>query len=110
MLRPDRVACPSPPRAFTSELSPPKSPQRGVEYDYAGKTVNSRDRTFTGKISSLMGCGQPDWSIVDLWVARELLCQGASPFYVCTLLQLGSPHFPRRHGDPQDYLRRTLLR
>src|SRR5687767_4463191 len=53
---------------------------------------------------------QPDWSIADLWVARELFSQGASPMQVRTILQLGSPGFPRRHGDPQDYLRRTLLR
>jgi hypothetical protein len=53
---------------------------------------------------------QPDWSILDLWVARELFSQGASPVHVRTVLQLGSPGFPRRHGDPQDYLSRTLLR
>jgi hypothetical protein len=53
---------------------------------------------------------QPDWSIVDLWVARELLSQGTSPTQVRAILQLGSPQFPRHHGDPQDYLRRTLAR
>jgi hypothetical protein len=51
---------------------------------------------------------QPDWSIVDLWLARELFSRGASAVQVRTILQLGSPGFPRRHGDPQDYLRRTL--
>ncbi len=51
---------------------------------------------------------QPDWSIVDLWVARELFSQGALPVQVRAILQLGSPQFPRRHGHPQDYLRRTL--
>jgi hypothetical protein len=53
---------------------------------------------------------QPDWSIVDLWVARELLAQGTRPAQVRAILQLGSPQFPRRHGQPQDYLRRTLTR
>lgn len=53
---------------------------------------------------------QPDWSIVDLWVARELLSRGALPDQVRAVLQLGSPRFPRRHGNPQDYLRRTLTR
>ena len=53
---------------------------------------------------------QPDWSIVDLWVARHLFSQGVFPAQVQTVLRLGSPGFPRRHGDPQDYLRRTLLR
>jgi hypothetical protein len=37
MLRPEESAGPSPSRAFTFDLSPPKSPQRGVEYNYAGK-------------------------------------------------------------------------
>jgi hypothetical protein len=53
---------------------------------------------------------QPDWSIVDLWVARFLLAQGKSPAQIQTVLRLASPHFPRRHGDPDDYLRRTIAR
>jgi hypothetical protein len=50
----------------------------------------------------------PDWSIVDLWIARVLLAQGMPAQQVQSVLQFGSPHFPRRHGNPQDYLRRTL--
>jgi hypothetical protein len=53
---------------------------------------------------------QPDWSIVDLWIARQLLSQGAPPAQVQDILRLGSPHFPRRHGDADDYLRRTVAR
>jgi hypothetical protein len=53
---------------------------------------------------------QPDWSIVDLWVARFLLAQGKSASQIQTVLRLASPHFPRRHGDPDDYLRRTVAR
>jgi hypothetical protein len=53
---------------------------------------------------------QPDWSIVDLWVARYLLSQGKPAPQVHTILRLASPHFPRRHGDPDDYLRRTVAR
>jgi len=52
----------------------------------------------------------PDWSIVDLWVARQLLSQGMSETRVETILRLASPHFPSRHPDPDDYLRRTLAR
>lgn len=52
----------------------------------------------------------PDWSIVDLWVARALLAQGWPPDQVRIIIQLGSPHFPRRHTHPDDYLRRTLAR
>jgi hypothetical protein len=53
---------------------------------------------------------QPDWSIVDLWVARKLLAMHISTTQVETILRLGSPHFPRQHGDPENYLRRTLAR
>jgi hypothetical protein len=53
---------------------------------------------------------QPDWSIVDLWVAKYLLGQDQTPSRIQAILRLASPHFPRRHGDPQDYLRRTLAR
>jgi len=53
---------------------------------------------------------QPDWSIVDLWVARALLARGMSPADVQQILRLGSPGFPRGHSDPADYLRRTLAR
>ena len=53
---------------------------------------------------------QPDWSVVDCWVARHLLRQGWAPAQVVEILRLASPHFPRRHGDPDDYLRRTVAR
>ena len=53
---------------------------------------------------------QPDWSIVDLWVARHLLSMGRSAVQIQAILRLASPHFPRRHGDAEDYLRRTLAR
>jgi hypothetical protein len=53
---------------------------------------------------------QPDWSIVDLWVAKHLLLQGRSAAQVQAILRLASPHFPRRHADPDDYLRRTVAR
>lgn len=53
---------------------------------------------------------QPDWSIVDLWVARALLAQGTPPAQVQAILRSGSPQFPRGHGDPADYLRRTVAR
>jgi hypothetical protein len=53
---------------------------------------------------------QPDWSIVDFWIARQLLSQGTPADQVRAILQLASPHFPRRHADPHDYLRRTVAR
>jgi hypothetical protein len=51
---------------------------------------------------------QPDWSIVDCWVARHLLRRRWAPAQILEILRLASPHFPRRHGDPDDYLRRTV--
>lgn len=54
--------------------------------------------------------GSPDWSIVDLWVARHLLVQGRPTAQVQAIIQLGSPQFPRNHGHPSDYLRRTVAR
>jgi hypothetical protein len=53
---------------------------------------------------------EPDWSIVDLWLARKLLAMHISTIQVETILRLGSPHFPRQHGDAENYLRRTLAR
>lgn len=53
---------------------------------------------------------QPDWSIVDLWVARALLAQGTPPAQVQDILRSGSPQFPRGHGNSDDYLRRTVTR
>ncbi|HEV2714746.1 MAG TPA: DNA-primase RepB domain-containing protein [Terriglobales bacterium] len=51
-----------------------------------------------------------DWSIVDLWLARKLLAMHISGTQVKAIIRLGSPDFPRHHGDPEDYLRRTLAR
>ena len=53
---------------------------------------------------------QPDWSIVDLWIARRLLSQRWTPAQVEEILRLASPQFPRRHGNPDDYLQRTIAR
>jgi hypothetical protein len=50
----------------------------------------------------------PDWSIADKWVARELLQTGTPLAAVAAVLRHGSPGFPRRHADPEDYLRRTI--
>jgi hypothetical protein len=52
----------------------------------------------------------PDWSIADLWIAKDLLSRRTPMTQVLAILRLGSPGFPRRHSDPDDYLRRTLAR
>jgi hypothetical protein len=53
---------------------------------------------------------RPDWSIVDLWVARHLLAWGLPLNQAEDVIRMGSPQFPRRHGNSADYLRRTLDR
>ena len=53
---------------------------------------------------------QPNWSIADKWVAKELLRRSVPPATVAGVVQGGSPGFPRRHADPLDYLRRTIAR
>jgi hypothetical protein len=52
---------------------------------------------------------QPDWSIADFWIAKELLRCRIPAHQVQTILCLGSPGFPRHH-QPADYLARTLRR
>lgn len=53
---------------------------------------------------------QPDWSIADKWIAKELLRHGTPAPQVADILRAGSPGFPRRHSHPADYLSRTLAR
>ncbi len=53
---------------------------------------------------------QTDWSIADKWIAKELLRRRTPVTQVQAILQLGSPGFPRRHSNPDDYLRRTAAR
>jgi len=53
---------------------------------------------------------QTDWSIADKWIAKELLRRRTPVAQVQAILQLGSPGFPRRHSNPDDYLRRTAAR
>ncbi len=52
----------------------------------------------------------PDWSIADLWIAQRLLLCRIPAEQIQAVLRRGSPGFPRRHSDPEDYLRRTLRR
>jgi|HubBroStandDraft_1064217.scaffolds.fasta_scaffold39989_2 hypothetical protein len=50
----------------------------------------------------------PDWSIADYRVARLLLQHTWGIDQVAAILRQGSPGFPRRHANPDDYLRRTV--
>jgi len=55
---PEELLAPHRPGRLLSSFHPPESPHEGVEYHYAGKSANSRSRTYTGKTSSIMGCKQ----------------------------------------------------
>jgi hypothetical protein len=78
---------------------PPTATQAGELYQHWMKRWHIQERF-----------PQPDWSIVDLWVARQLWSQGMAATQIQAILRMASPHFPRRHGDPEDYLRRTVAR
>jgi hypothetical protein len=67
-------------------------------------------RTWLNRLQIPQCFPQPDWSIADLWIAKELLWQGVPVPRVKSILALASPQFPRLHSDPEDYLRRTLTR
>ena len=67
-------------------------------------------RDSVNRLRILARYPSPDWSIADAWVARELLATGIDPALVAAVLRYGSPGFPRRHADPEDYVRRTLRR
>lgn len=65
---------------------------------------------FLDRLRILPRFPQPDWSIADLWIAKELLRCRIPAQQVHTILRLGSPGFPRRHCQPDHYLARTLRR
>src|SRR3989442_6573984 len=72
LLRPGGIASPSPTRTFTFELSPPESPPQRCRISLRGQTANSRDRTFTGKTSSIMGCRQTTQNkLFQVWRDRS---------------------------------------
>jgi hypothetical protein len=96
-----------PPRADTSFTSSPTDP---VPLPSIAAQASAIYRGCMQRWRIADRFSQPDWSIVDLWVARHLLSQGMPATRVETILWLASPHFPRRHHDPDDYLCRTLAR
>jgi hypothetical protein len=102
------------PRLAVTAVSSPQTPQLG------GASVPRSAITCEGAAAVYQRWVQrwhirerfprPDWSVVDLWLASKLLAQHTPPAQVMKILRLGSPDFPRNHGDPEDYLRRTLAR
>jgi DNA primase RepB-like protein len=98
--------------AQSTHLDPDRVPcsQPGAASAITGAQATAIYQTWMRRWQIAERFAPPDWSIVDLWIARTLLAQGWPPDQVQIIIRLGSPHFPRRHTNPDDYLRRTLAR
>jgi RepB DNA-primase from phage plasmid len=90
----------------TQELGAASRPHAGITPEGAAAVY----QRWLQRWHILQRFPQPDWNIVDLWLASKLLAQHTPPAQVMEILRLGSPGFPRNHGNPEDYLRRTLAR
>jgi hypothetical protein len=101
----------------TAPLRLPPGPAMGLTPPHApvdtSLTVAAAIRIYSRWLQRLQipqRFSPPDWSIADLWIAQRLLGCRIPAGQVQAVLRLGSPGFPRRHADPDDYLRRTLAR
>lgn len=93
----------------------PRVPLPAVTRTHAAGTTGPLPRaqiytTWLHRLRILERFPQPDWSIADKWIAKELLQRGTPARQVAAILCAGSPGFPRQHSHPEDYLRRTLMR
>lgn len=96
-----------PPPPWASTTNPAMPSPEGVLPPAAATAIYHR---FLHRLRIPQRFPQPDWSIADLWVAQALLRCRTPVAQIQAILRLGSPGFPRRHGDPEDYLARTLRR
>jgi hypothetical protein len=101
-------------RARVPSLSPPASGDAAWTNRLAGSTAAAGAAnlyaSWLHRLRIPERFPQPDWSIADKWIAKELLLRGTPAPQVATILRDGSPGFPRQHSHPDDYLRRTLAR
>ena len=100
-MNPSRSSVPT-----SQELAATSPPHTGITQDGAAAVY----QRWLQRWRILQRFPQPDWSIVDLWLATQLLAQHTPPAQVREILRLGSPGLPRQHGDAEDYLHRTLAR
>lgn len=98
------------PAAFAA--TPPRTQHAGDLLPATDHLSDSRQiyQTWVSRLHIPQRFPQPDWSIADKWIATELLRLGTPMVAVAALLRQGSPGFPRRHANPEDYLQRTLAR
>jgi hypothetical protein len=108
LLRPTVSPCLLPPDPQVGRSSGP--PSDNVSHTLAACQANVIYQTELNRLHIRQRFPHPDWSIADLWIAKELLRRGTSAAEVKSILRLASPQFPRHHADPEDYLRRTLTR
>ena len=92
---------------------PPRLPLPAVTRTHAAGTTGTAVMaqiytTWLYRLRILERFPQPDWSIADKWIAKQLLQRGTPAPQVAAILCAGSPGFPRQHSHPDDYLRRTL--
>jgi hypothetical protein len=96
------------------QATPPLSPRFALPATTPGSTAAGQAAQIYARwlhrLRILERFPQPDWSIADKWIAKELLRRGTPTPHVAAILRGGSPGFPRRHSRPEDYLRRTLAR
>lgn len=102
--------CSEMPRVRPAELRPFPSSESLVDLDLESLEAAAMHQNWLNRLHIPQCFPHPDWSIADLWVAKEMLLQGAPASRVKSVLRLASPRFPRAHSDPEDYLRRTLAR
>jgi RepB DNA-primase from phage plasmid len=95
---PDRASAPAP-----SSLGPP-------DQSVTARAAAATYQACLNRLRIPQRYPQTDWSIADKWIAKELLWRRTPLAQVQAILQLGSPGFPRRHSNPDDYLRRTAAR
>ena len=95
-------------RDRTSEAAP--SSRGTPDCSLTARAAGAIYQTWLNRLRIPQRFPQTDWSIADKWIAKELLWRRTPVAQVQTILQLGSPGFPRRHTNPDDYLRRTTAR
>jgi hypothetical protein len=98
----------SPTAAASPASVSPRIGHRGVAMAGAEARPSPLYRQCLNALALLPRFPAPDWSIADYRVSCLLLQHGWGADQVAAILRQGSPGFPRRHPNPDDYLRRTV--
>jgi hypothetical protein len=105
----DLIYPPAPaPRVSTPPRSAPVASQASTGMEPAALPVAAAVAIYSRWLHRLripQRFPQPDSSIADFWIAKELLARRVPVPQVRAVIAGGSPGFPRRYPDPLDYLR-----